>query len=134
MHATAFPTLADLTARRDALAQVADRHATVEVPAAVIARSEEEAAMAPRLAIWARRPYGAAGKVQTAARELSETTARLIAGRKVLGDAGQVIADEFLSQMEHELDEVTAVLALLRDQINAAREDRFDAQDARVAK
>lgn len=132
MHATETnlaPVDHAVLIRRDRFAAVAARHATVEVPVAVIARAEEDAAMTPARAAWCRVPYGIAGKILTAVREIREVTSRVIVARDRM-----VIADAALSQMERELDEVDAFAALLRDQINAAREDRFDAQDAGVTK
>jgi len=113
---------------RARLAQVAARHATVGIPDAVINRAEEDAAMTPMRADWCKVPYGVNGKILVAVREISEVASRIIVAR-----ASMVISDAALSQSERELDEVEEVVALLRDQLNAARGDRFDYQDARRA-
>ena len=130
MNATAFPLISAVITRRELLAQVAERRATIEVPAAVLARAEEDEAMQPCRRASAQTPYGVAGKILTAAREVSQTASRIIVARKRASEAGQLIDDSALTQMDRELDEVEAFVALLRDQINAAREDRFDAEDA----
>ena len=113
---------------RARLAQVAARHATVAIPDAVINRAEEDAAMTPMRADWCKVPYGVNGKILVAVREIREVASRIIVAR-----ASMVIAAEALTQSERELDEVEEAVALLRDQLNAARGDRFDYQDARRA-
>lgn len=131
MNATAFafPLNHEVIARREQFAAVAARHATVEVPAAVIARAEEDAALMPARAAWCRTPYGVAGKILSAAREISEVTSQIIVARNRV-----VIDDAALTKMDRDLNEVEEFVALLRDQLNAAREDRFDAQDKGVVK
>ncbi len=124
--AAPFPINQAVLNSRARLAKVADRHATMAIPDAVINRAEEDAVMTPTRADWCKVPYGVNGKILVAAREIREVASRIIVARDSM-----TISEAALSQSERELDEVEEAVALLRDQLNAAREDRFDAEDAR---
>jgi hypothetical protein len=120
-------------ANQAALRAVADRHATLEIPAAVIAHADGDDALLPRVAVVRGEVAvpGSAGRIGAAAREIRQTLAALIVARKRGTALAATVAAQVLAQMEQEADTVEALLILLRDQVNAAREDRFDAQDAR---
>lgn len=118
--------------RRDLIAAVASRNATVEVPAEIVARAEENEAMSRPVGNHDCAVFGIAGKVLTAARELRETTACLIVARNRLDGRGGV-SYEALDRISKDLGEVESMISVLHDQIAAAVGDRFDYQDARRA-
>lgn len=117
--------------RRDLFAAVAARNATVEVPAEIIARAEENDVLGRPVGNPDGKVFGIAGKVLTAARELRETTACLIVARNRLDGRGGV-SYEALARITKDLDEVEAMMSVLRDQVNAAQDDRFDAEEGIV--
>jgi hypothetical protein len=122
-----------ILARRDHLAEVAAVHASLPFPASVIRWAEGTAQALGHAAIKdgvMARINGTAGHLIAAASDIEKVAGMVVAARARSSAVGAVIAGTELTRLETELEQVRQALALLSDQLNAAREDRFDAQDA----
>lgn len=115
-----------ILARRDQIRTVANRHASIPVSEPLIARAETDYVMA-----WVAQCHPLQ-TAQNATRLITEATAQLIAVR-TKGDSRPLANDDSaLRKLETECNEVEIALGVLRDQLNACHEDRFDRQDKSV--